>query len=92
MTGHAVVELSSYTSSTGKHIHKTPENLWVRDEEQCSWGSAPDPGIYRIGANLGEEKGVGRHVIAPVSDLGPWDGARVASQQLPCPPPRPSKF
>jgi hypothetical protein len=35
-------------------------------------------------------KGAGRHIVAPLSDLGPWDGARVGSHR--CPPPRSPKL
>jgi hypothetical protein len=46
-------------------------------------GLCPRPRDLSLWCQSRRGKGVGRCVTAPISDLGPWDGARVASQQSP---------
>ena len=46
-------------------------------------GLCPRPRDLSLWRQSRSEKGVGRPLVAPSSDLGPWDGARVISQQSP---------
>ena len=63
------------------------DRMQRRDQHQWSWGSAPDPGIYRIRANLGDRRERGDSsppqspILAPGTALGSVPTVALSSAQ-----------